>query len=130
MLDTDTGSLVKVGELFNDEWELETEAVLDEPFSRISEDTADCEEIGSYAIRSVDIDLGGHMNNVAYVRALFGVFSSEELDKMNITDCEICYKNSCYERDVLTFCRRDTEEGIEIVAKNNEGSTAILAKLK
>ena len=130
VLDTDTGSLVKIQELFDDDWDLETEAVLDEPFARVAEDTSDCEEAGKYAIRSVDIDLGGHMNNAAYVRALFSVFTTEQLGQMKITDCEVCYKHSCYEGDTLTFFKRSMSDSLEIIGKNDKGQTAILAVLK
>ena len=129
VLDTDTGSLIKIEELFDADWELETEKVLDEPFARISEDITDCEEAGTYVIRSVDIDLGGHMNNAAYVRALFAAFTTKELDELRINDCEVCYKKSCYEGDALKFFRRKTDSGYEVIVKGNGGETAILAKL-
>lgn len=129
VLDTKTGSLVKIQDLFDEEWELETDAVLDEPFARVSEDVTDCEEIGTYKVRSNDIDLGGHMNNVAYVRALMNAFGTAELDAMKISDMEICYKNSCFEGDILTFYRRNTDGGIETVVKRADGSTAVLAKM-
>jgi acyl-ACP thioesterase len=130
VLDTDTGSLVKIQELFDDDWDLETEAVLDEPFARVAEDTSDCEEAGKYEIRSIDIDLGGHMNNAAYVKALFSIFTTSELDAMKITDCEICYKHSCYEGDTLTFYKRQRDNAIEMIGKTGDGETAMLAVLK
>ena len=130
MLDTEKGSLVKIDEVFSDDWELETETVLDEPFARVKEDTSDCEEAGKYEIRSIDIDLGGHMNNAAYVRALFSIFTTSELDAIKITDCEICYKHSCYEGDTLTFYKRQRDNAIEMIGKTGDGETAILAVLK
>lgn len=130
VLDMKTGSLIKIEDIFDEEWELDDFAVLSEPFARINDDISYYEEAGKYEIRSIDIDLGGHMNNAAYVRALFSIFTTGELDKMNISDCEICYKNSCYEGDVLTFYKKDNEGCIDIVALNREGKTAILARLK
>ena len=70
------------------------------------------------------------MNNAAYVRALFSIFTTSELDEMKITDCEVCYKHSCYEGDVLTFYKREREDAIEMIGKNGGGETAILAVLK
>ena len=130
VLDTEKGSLVKIDEVFSDDWELETETVLDEPFARVKEDISDCEEAGKYEIRSIDIDLGGHMNNAAYVRAMFSIFTTSELDAMKITDCEICYKHSCYEGDTLAFYKRQKDNAIEMIGKTGDGETAILAVLK
>ena len=130
MLDMKTGGLLRFEGIFPTDIDFEEETLLAEPFLRISEDVSDCEEYASYKVRSIDIDLGGHMNNVAYVKALFGTFSSEELNGMKIKDCEICYKNSCYEGDELTFYRRAKDDHLEIVVKNQKGEAAILAKLQ
>lgn len=129
VLNTRTGSLVKVEDVFPKDLDLVEEAVLEQPFGRISEDTSDCEEFASYKVRSIDIDLGKHMNNVAYVRALFGAFSSEELIRLGINDCEVCYKRPCYEGDILKFYRRRIENGYDIIVKNSEEDIVILAGL-
>ena len=113
-------------ELFPEDFEFAEEKVLDDPFLRVRDDVSDCEEFGSYTVRSVDIDLGGHMNNSAYVRALFGAFSTAELDAMKIKDCEVSFKKTCYEGDVLRFFKRTTDKGTEVVVKNNS-ETAIIA---
>ena len=130
VLNTKTGGLVKIDDVFPSDLDLCEEKVLDEPFQRINEDIADCEKYASYTVRSVDIDLGGHMNNVAYVRALFGTFTSGELEELDIEDCEVTYKHSLYEGDTMTFYRRTGAEGLEIIAKNMKGETVILARLK
>lgn len=127
MLDTKSGELIRMEDLFPGEFEFAEEKVLDEPFMRVKDDISDCEEIGSYTVRSVDIDLGGHMNNSAYVRALFGVFSTRELNAMKISDCEVSFKKTCYEGDVLRFFKRTTDGGTEVVVKNKNNETAILA---
>lgn len=130
MLDMKNGGLIKFDTFFPTDIDFVEEAVLDEPFGRISDDVSDCEEYASYKVGSSDIDLGGHMNNVAYVKALFGTFSTKELDELKIKDCEVCYKNSCYEGDDLVFYRRAKNSHLEIVVKNQRGEVAILAKLQ
>ncbi len=130
VLNTKTGSLVKVGDIFPEGFTQYEETMLPEPFARISENVADCEEYASYKVRSVDIDLGGHMNNVAYVRALFGTFTSKELDALDIKDCEICYKQSCYEGDVLKYYKRVLDDGMEVIVLNEDSRAVILAKLR
>lgn len=129
VLNTVTGALVKIDDVFPKDLDLVEETVLDQPFSRISEDVSDCEEFASYKVRSIDIDLGNHMNNVAYVRALFGAFSSKELDELRINDCEVCYKKSCYEGDNLRFFRRSNGSGYDVIVKGRGDDTVILARL-
>ena len=131
VLDTKTGSLVKVDDVFPEDLEPLKDKVLDEPFSKIKEDLTDCEEYAKYKVRSVDIDLGGHMNNAAYVRALFGTFTNEELKAMKVKDCEVCFRHPCFEGDTLTFYRRNCDDGsMEVIAVKDNGETIILVKLK
>ncbi len=130
VLNTKTGSLVRIDDVFPSGLDLLEDCVIDEPFTRMDEDIKGLEAYETYKVRSVDIDLGGHMNNVAYVRALFGTFSSKELDEMKISDCEVCYKHPCYEGDILIFYRKNKPDGTEIIVKNREGATVILAKLR
>ncbi len=127
MMDTGSGELIRMEKLFPEDFEFVEEKVLDDSFLRVSDDISDCEEIGSYTVRSVDIDLGGHMNNSAYVRALFGAFSTGELDGLKINDCEVSLKKTCYEGDVLRFFKRTKGDDTEVVVKNKNNETAILA---
>jgi len=129
---------VKVEEVYPEGLELLKEEVLPEPFTKISEDFKGCRKLGDYRIRSVDIDLGGHMNNVAYIMAMFGMLSSEEITSMSISDIEVCYRRSCYENETLEFYIRPTgqeTEGTEqsrsweIGALRNDGKAAFLSRL-
>lgn len=130
MLDLKTGGLIKFDKFFPMDIDFVDEPVLEEPFAKISEDITDCEEYASYKVRSSDIDLGGHMNNAAYVKALFGTFSTKELNELKIKDCEVCFKNSCYEGDELVFYRRAKDGHLEIVVKNQKDEVVILAELQ
>lgn len=81
----------------------------------------------SYCVRSTDIDVGHHMNNVAYVRALLGCLQSEELTR--VRSFEIHYGAPCLEGDVLTLCRRDEADGVRLTAKKAGGKAAVQARL-
>ena len=129
ILDHKTGRPIRCGEVYPEGLELLEEDVIPEGFARIDPDFSGCEVLGEYTVRSTDIDLGGHMNNVAYLRNMFGLFSSKELKEMNITEVEVYFKKSCFEGDKLTFyVRRDGCTDIGMFRE--EGTPAFFARLK
>ena len=102
----------------------------EEPFARISRDFSDAEEIGRYTIRSVDIDRGGHMNNVNYVRAMLGCFTREEIKEMDIGELDIHFVRQCYEGDTIRFVKRPLEDSLmEVAAVNEEGTVCFMAAI-
>lgn len=94
-----------------------------EPFERIGK--LEGEIFGEYTVRSVDIDYGGHMNNVAYIRALEGLFSCDELDGYGFIDLEIHYRQSCFEGDTIKFFKK--EENGRIYFKVTASDDAVIA---
>lgn len=81
--------------------------VLTDGFNRVEEIFEAEDTIGEYTVRSTDIDVGGHMNNVAYVRAIVGLFPAKTLKDMDIREMEVAYRAPCYEGETLqVFCRR------------------------
>lgn len=80
-----------------------------------------------FCVRSTDIDVGHHMNNLAYVRALLGCLSAEELTR--VRSFEIHYGTPCLEGESLTLCRRADGEAVRLAAKKENGKAAVLARL-
>ena len=101
----------------------------EEPFAKIGKDFSDAEEIGRYTIRSVDIDRGGHMNNVNYVRTVLGCFSCAELAGMDIKGLDMQFLHQCYEGETVSIRKRETDRGMEIGVLNGEGKTAFAAAI-
>lgn len=130
IIDITTGRPVKLSEVYPENMEHCEEKACDIPFARIKEDFTDCENIGSYTVRSTDIDIGQHMNNVAYIRALFGAFTCKELAELNITDVDIAFRHQCYEGEALTLLKRYAENGLEIGFIKQDGTTAATVKLE
>lgn len=128
VISRDTGRLVQMKDLYP-ELDFNKLPPDEKPFLKLGKNFEDAEEIGQYTIRSVDIDLGGHMNNVNYVRSMLGCFTSEELKDMNISELELNFISQSYEGDTLRFLRRKTEEGIDIGAINPEGKVAFIARI-
>ena len=103
----------------------------DIPFTRMGKNFDGAEELGEYRIRSVDIDRGGHMNNVNYVRAMLGCFTCGQLEEMDIKELDMQFLLQCYEGDTIRFVGRPSENGImEVGALNEEGSVCFMAALK
>ena len=117
----------RLGDLYPDGMKLSDRVLLPEHFRRVSEDTSDCTERRSIQVPSTDIDLGGHMNNIAYIREMLGTYSTAELREMQIRGVEVCFRQSCYEGEVLRVFERKTENGREILMKKENGSSAFFA---
>lgn len=124
-----SGKLQKASEVYPADLEHSTDAVCSQPFARIPDDFADCPEIGTYTVRSTDIDVGQHMNNAAYVRVLFGAFSCKQVDEMNVQEAEIAFRSPCYEGDTLSIRTRPTENGVDVGMVRPDGTTAAAARL-
>ncbi len=103
----------------------------DMPFTRMGKNFADAEPLGEYRIRSVDIDRGGHMNNVNYVRAMLGCFTCAQLAEMDIKELDMQFILQCYEGETIRFVRRPSEDGLmEVGALNEEGKVCFMASIK
>jgi len=128
VIDTETKGIQKLDKIFPDDL-----IFCDDPgdtgdFERLR-DFKDGEPFGEYRVRSVDIDYGLHMNNVAYVRAIEGLFSSEEWDKRKFNTFQIDYKKSCYEGDVLIFTKKEEDGRFFLRGALEDDTTIILAVL-
>ena len=82
-----------------------------------------------YTVRSTDIDVGGHMNNAAYLKALFGTFSCQELAETNIRSVDALFRAPCFEGDELLWQRAETPEGFQIRAACKD-KTVFLAAIE
>ncbi len=129
ILDLETKKVLPAKGFFPAELAMPEDDVCPQPFARISKDFSDAQTIGTCPVRSTDIDLGGHMNNAAYVRALLGCLPCAEQNAEAFTDLEINYLTSCYEGDTLTFRRRQTDGAQEIGVFTQAGVPAALARL-
>lgn len=129
IIDRNTNRLYMINQLYDDNFEFYPEKLLPEPFSRFTAVYAG-EPFAEYTVRSIDIDFEGHMNNVAYIRALIGLFSRKELEELDPKMIECQYKNSCYEGDKLLWYRVDNSEGTELCAKLEDGKEIFFAKFE
>ena len=124
ILNLATGALHPVKDVFPSLPE-PSELALSEPFLRMKEPPP-CEPFASYRVRSTDIDIGGHMNNCAYLRAFASLFSCEDWKARNYTEFDVHYKASCYENDLLLFRETPLEDGgTQFTASLEDGKTIL-----
>lgn len=127
VLDQNTGRLHPMADVFAPDPASLPESVWDEPFTRLSDEPLD--EFARYTVRSTDIDLGGHMNNAAYLRALASLFSCEAWQGMNLREAEISYRAACYEGDTLCWQKRAEDGALALRAALPDGKTIALVRL-
>lgn len=108
------GSLFRASDIYPEDLVLTKGPVFSEPFVRIPEQFDDFENYYEYTVRSTDIDVGAHMNNVAYARALAGSFSCDEWDALEIKSIDLLYRNPAHEGDRLIFQKRNNESSLDI----------------
>ena len=103
--------------------------VCDTPFFKVSDDFSNAQTFGEYVVSSGDLDTSNHMNNVQYVRAVMGAFSSETLASMPVKEIEVAYRHQCYEKEHLTFKIRENETGCDIGVIKDDGNTAATIRM-
>lgn len=129
VMDAATGRPRATAGVFPAELELGATPSYPDSFARIDPDFSEAETLGEYRVRSTDIDLLGHMNNIAYLRAFLSMLSGEETKTMPQGVVEIVFRVPCFEGDVLRIRRRITETGWELAALRPDGKPAVFLKL-
>lgn len=128
VLDLRTQGIHPLNDIYPPELGFELPTACPGPFAAIPDDFAPEDVFGEYRVRSTDIDLGGHMNNAAYLRALLGCFSNAELAELDIKRIDLSFRTPCFEGELLQMSRRRSEQGLDLRLAR-EGRTVLLARL-
>ena len=123
------GKIHPMPDVFPEAIEMASEPFYAAPFCRINPRFESAEAIGEYRIRSSDIDVGGHMNNVAYLHALFGMLPSAERKALPQSTVEIAFRAPCFEGETLSCFRRETADGAEFAMIKPDGTVGVLIKI-
>ena len=115
------------GNIYPDELLFSDAKAADSAFSRLI--PREGTPVGNYQILSTDIDVGRHMNNVAYVRAFNSLFSCDAWEKQKFDTIEVHFKNQCFEGDVLNFTKYEAD-GMQIFNAKNGKATAVIIVLR
>ena len=129
MLEVSTGRLAPLSSAYPSTLEHCECTVCDGPYARIGDDFTDVAEIAVYTVRSADIDVGHHMNNAAYVHALFGALSCAERETLAVREADVHFRTPCFEGDRLSVRRREVEDGLEFGIVREDGKTAAALRL-
>ncbi|MBQ8860319.1 MAG: hypothetical protein IJ015_03155 [Ruminococcus sp.] len=113
VINTETGRLQRLNDIYGEDFSFCEDVSTDEVYARVSDDFSDASVLGEYTIRSTDIDVGQHMNNAFYIRALFSLFSTKELREREITEIDISYKAQSFEGETLTVKVREIGNAFE-----------------
>lgn len=123
---TVTGGIMKTADFgYPAEMEHLSERVCEAPFTRFRGQGAAEDLYGMYTVGSRDIDMGRHMNNVAYVRMLLGTFTVAELAAMDVAEAEVSYASACREGERLAIFRRKDEDGWHFLVQKADGTRAV-----
>lgn len=106
------------------------DTVLGAPYARFRHDFTDADCACTCTVRPSDVDLGRHMNNVAYLRLLTDSFSLEELEKLDVEEMEILFCMPSFEGQALDVLRRETDWGYEFGIRRPDGRYAALALMR
>lgn len=127
----DTGRVMKTTDFgYPAELEHRPERVCQAPFTRFREQPDPANLCLTYTVGSRDIDMGRHMNNVAYIRMLLGTFTVAELEAMDIAEIEVSYSNACREGETLEVYRRRDGEGWHFLVQKPDGTAAVQMALR
>ena len=129
VMDMNSGRLANLNELFPKELVFNEEQFSIEDFPRIMPYDDSFVLKDTYKVLSSDIDMGQHMNNVAYVRALMGMFSVEELKDMDIREITVIFKTSAHENDVLSMMYKKDGNILDCGFYFEDGKPSLLAKI-
>jgi len=130
--DIDTGAVRRMDSFgFPMELDFCMEKVCSEPFTRFR-DFASKEDVPAriYTVDPMDIDVGKHMNNVAYIRMLLGTFTTKEQQEIDVSEVEISYRRACFEGEKLFIYRRQEGGAWLFQVSRPDGETAIHALLR
>ena len=129
VVNTATGRMVPASEVFPNGNRFRQDSACGEAFTMIPDHFDNAESCAVYTVRSTDIDVGGHMNNAAYLKALFGTFTCKELSERKVRSVDALFRAPCYEGDELLWQRTETPGGLQIRAQSN-GKTVFLAAIE
>ena len=98
-------------------------AVFTEAFERFPSDFTDNDFVFEQVIRSSQIDMSHHMNNIEYIKLALCVFSDGFLQSHEITDLEVHYTGESKEGQLLKIYKKtapDDERKIYIQIKETD----------
>ena len=105
-LDFETRKLRKMNSIHYPKLEMEKVNNLNLEFTNKKEQVEEKDLSYSRIVRSTDIDINNHTNNLKYSFMALDVFTVEELKSIDIKDYEIYFVNESYEKDKIDVFKK------------------------
>ena len=103
------------------------EKSIEEKFRRFKDDFTEEDFIYKRLVRSGDIDVTHHTNNVTYITMLLDTFSVKELESKQWEGIEVSYLNESFEGETLSIYRKQREDGYSFSIKKEDGKVVLMA---
>lgn len=130
IIDAETRHLRKVESTsYPNDIEWIKEKSIDEKFRKFKDDFTENDFINKRIVRSGDIDVTHHTNNVTYITMLLDTFTVKELENMTLKEIEVSYLSESLEGETLSIYRKDNEDGHYFSIKKDDGKIVLMAFL-
>lgn len=129
VLDTKTGKPIRTEHIYPDAFSPLPVEVLPAPFARLRDTLTEGDLVHRLHVSPSDIDFGGHVNNIVYLRMLTDSFSTAEYRTLAPREVEVQYLSPCFEGEELAVLRKRTDEGYALSIRKKDGKTAFLARI-
>ena len=106
-----------------------TEKSIEERFRRFRDDFTEDDLVYKRLVRSGDIDVTHHTNNVTYITMLLDTYSVKELESMTLKEIEVSYLSESFEGETLSIYRKEREDGTYFSIKKEDGKVVLMGFL-
>ncbi|MFA5562298.1 MAG: acyl-ACP thioesterase domain-containing protein, partial [Eubacteriales bacterium] len=108
-----------------------TDKPCEQPYRRLEDCLTDRDRVDTRTIRSTDIDMVGHTNNVVYARMFLDTFPAAFFEAREIASFEIHFLQESREGEAVGIYRRqEGADGCLFAARRADGVTTTLAALQ
>ena len=128
-LDFETRKLRRLNSICYPDLVMEKTDYVKTDFSNLKETVSDNDFVYTRVIRSTDIDVNQHTNNLKYNYIAIDAFSIEELKSLRIKEYEIYFINESYEGDKIDVYKKKVKNYYYIEGKS-EDKTIFKAVMK
>lgn len=119
-LDCQTRKLRRLNTICYPDLDMEKTDDVKTEFTNLREEVLDKDFVYTRVVRSTDIDVNNHTNNLKYNYMALDAFSVEELNKINIKEYEIYFVNESYEGDKINIYKKKVKNFYYIEGKTEE----------
>lgn len=127
VLDLDTGRPCRTDAIYPQSLVHVGAEVIPTPYTRLSDTATEADLLREVIVTSEEIDLGGHVNNAAYLRLIAGSLSCAEHRALAVSEAEVQYLLPCYEGERLRILCHKGEELLFSIRKE-DGRCAVLCR--